>query len=99
MLRPRVRLLPPELPDVLEPLVLPPDAPLFAAAVAALSIPPCPLQAPRPPWGEVEPSLQVTGVLVSATLGPGNASSAAHTNTAQAQETQSRILILYPLCY
>jgi hypothetical protein len=36
---------------------------LDAAAVAALSIPPWPLQAPRPPFGDVLPSLQVTGVL------------------------------------
>jgi hypothetical protein len=40
-----------------------------AAAVAApeadLLMPPCPLQAPRPPCGEVLPSLQVTGLPVS----------------------------------
>ena len=44
----------PALPDVLAPadgleaLEAPVELP-FAAAVAALSIPPCPLQAPRPP--------------------------------------------------
>jgi hypothetical protein len=91
---------PPELlepPEELDPpgdaaplVEAPPDAdapPLLAAAVAALSIPPCPLQEPRPPCGEVVPSLQVTGVLVSAALTPGNASRAVHTNTPQAQET------------
>jgi hypothetical protein len=32
-------------------------------AEADLSMPPCPLQAPRPPCGDVVPSLQVTGLL------------------------------------
>ena len=34
-----------------------------AALLADLLMPPCPLQAPRPPCGEVVPSLQVTGPL------------------------------------
>jgi hypothetical protein len=57
----------------------------FAAAVAALSMPPWPLHAPRPPWAAVLPSLQVTGVLavlellesvLCATVSAGTASSA-----------------------
>jgi hypothetical protein len=44
------------------------DAPVAGALLvvlveADLLMPPCPLQAPRPPCGEVVPSLQVTGVL------------------------------------
>jgi hypothetical protein len=65
------------------PLAVPPAA----AAVAALSIPPCPLQAPRPPCGDVEPSLQVTGLLVSAkAFAPGSPSSAAAANVPQTKE-------------
>lgn len=79
---------------VLAPFELEAPVPWFAALVAALSIPPCPLHAPRPPWGEVVPSLQVTGVLASAApLTPGIASNAAQINTPQAWETQSRILM------
>jgi hypothetical protein len=58
-----------------------------AAAVlpleAALFTPPCPLQAPRPPCGEVVPSLHVTGPLDAscADKNPGAASSAAVSNT------------------
>jgi hypothetical protein len=37
---------------------------LPAPAEADLSTPPCPLQAPRPPCGELVPSLQVTGPLL-----------------------------------
>jgi hypothetical protein len=91
------------LPPVVDPLEVPPEAPLevappevvpwLAPLVAALSIPPCPLHAPRPPWGEVVPSLQVTGVLVSAPLTAGMASSAAQINSPQTWETQSRILM------
>jgi hypothetical protein len=84
------------LPAVLEPFELeaPVPVPWLAALVAALSIPPCRLHAPRPPWGEVVPSLQVTGVLASAALLiPGIASNAAQINTPQAWETQSRILM------
>ena len=38
-------------------------AELPLAAEADLFTPPWPLQAPRPPWGEVVPSLQTTGPL------------------------------------
>jgi hypothetical protein len=50
-----------------------------AAAEADLFTPPCPLQAPRPPCGEVVPSLQVTGPLLEvlcAAAMPGAASTA-----------------------
>ncbi len=42
-----------------------PEADVLAPADADLSIPPWPEQAPRPPWGEVVPSLQVTVPLVA----------------------------------
>ena len=72
----------------------PPLAPLAAAAVAALSIPPCPLQAPRPPWGEVVPSLHVTGLPVSASaLVPGSMSNAAVARTPKTNEAHLRIRI------
>jgi hypothetical protein len=78
---------PDELPEL--------DAPAPAAAVAALSIPPWPLQAPRPPCGELVPSLQVTGVLVSAkAFVAGAASSAAAANVPQTKEAYCRILIV-----
>lgn len=64
------------LDPLLEVAALPP-----AAAVAFLSIPPWPLQAPRPPCGEVVPSLQVTGLAVSAELTAGTANNAALANT------------------
>jgi hypothetical protein len=59
-------------------------AAVLLPAEADLSIPPWPLQAPRPPCGDVVPSLQVTGllagVLVScASATPGAASAAANT--------------------
>jgi hypothetical protein len=41
-----------------------------ADADADLSMPPWPLQAPRPPCGEVVPSLHLTGVLVAGVV-PG----------------------------
>jgi hypothetical protein len=70
--------------DPLELLeLLLPLEPLAAAAVAFLSIPPWPLQAPRPPCGDVVPSLQVTGLLAvllllsCARLNPGAVSHAA----------------------
>ena len=95
--------LPDEPVDPDEPLELDPPAPAAvllvappaAAAVAALSIPPCPLQAPRPPCGELVPSLQVTGLLVSAkAFAPGTASSAAAANVPQTQEVYFRIVIV-----
>jgi hypothetical protein len=54
------------------------------AAEADLFTPPCPLQAPRPPCGEVVPSLQVTGALVEVLCAPAmpGAVSAALANTA-----------------
>jgi len=63
-----------------EPRVEAPPLLEAAAAVAFLSIPPCPLHAPRPPWGEVVPSLQVTGLVASAELTTGSANSAALAN-------------------
>jgi len=46
-----------------------------APAEADLLMPPCPLQAPRPPCGEVVPSLQTTGVeVLCASEGTGAAS-------------------------
>jgi hypothetical protein len=75
------------------PPVEPPPA---AAAVAALSIPPCPLQDPRPPCGEVVPSLQVTGLLVSANaFAPGRISNAADARP-HIQEAYFRIFIEPP---
>jgi hypothetical protein len=63
-------------------------APPEAAFVAALSMPPWPLQAPRPPCGELVPSLQVTGVVVSAAaLTPGSANSAAAANAPYTSES------------
>ena len=86
-------MLPDELVAPDEPPELAPPAP--AAAVAALSIPPCPLQAPRPPCGELVPSLQVTGLLVSAkAFVPGTASSAAAANVPQTKEAYFPILIV-----
>jgi hypothetical protein len=53
-------------------------AAVVAAPEADLLMPPCPLQAPRPPCGEVLPSLQVTGPAVScAEAMTGSASSVA----------------------
>ena len=78
-----LELVPPEL------LVAPPPpaVPPAAAAVAALSIPPCPLQAPRPPCGDVDPSLHVTWVLVSANaFAPGSASSTAAATVPQTKD-------------
>jgi hypothetical protein len=96
----------PDLLELPEPLlVAAPPLELFpaAAAVAALSIPPCPLHDPRPPCGEVVPSLQVTGVapceglLVSAnTLPPGSISNTADARP-QIKEAYFRILIGTPL--
>jgi hypothetical protein len=59
-----------------------PEAEALAPADADLSIPPCPEQAPRPPWGEVVPSLQVTEPLVALevcaeeTTGPASSAAA-----------------------
>ena len=70
------------LPELL--VAAPPPA---AAAVAALSIPPCPLQAPRPPCGDVDPSLHVTWVLVSANaFAPGSTSSTAAATVPQTKD-------------
>jgi hypothetical protein len=90
-----------ELPPVADPprfaplvAAAPPAVPLAAAAVAALSIPPCPLQAPRPPWGDVVPSLQVTGLAVSANvLLPGSMSNAADVRTPRINEACLHIRI------
>jgi hypothetical protein len=72
----------------LELLVAPPPlaVPPAAAAVAALSIPPCPLQAPRPPCGDVDPSLHVTWVLVSAKAFAEDPSNAAAANVPQMKD-------------
>src|SRR6185312_727923 len=62
-------------------------APAAALAVAALSMPPWPLQAPRPPWGEVVPSLQVTGAAASAAVAAaGSAASAAPSSRAESSK-------------
>jgi hypothetical protein len=72
-------------PELLDPLLVaaPPPA---AAAVAALSMPPCPLQEPRPPCGDVDPSLHVTGVVESAEAFIEAPSSAAAANAPQMQD-------------
>jgi hypothetical protein len=49
------------------------SVPWAAAAVAASSMPPCWAHALRLPWGDVMPSLQVTGAVSSARLGPDSA--------------------------
>ena len=86
-----LELVPPELLVAAPPLAVPPAA----AAVAALSIPPCPLQEPRPPCGDVVPSLQVTWVLVSAkAFTPGNPSSAATANVPKTKDAKFRIFIV-----
>ena len=72
--------------------------PAAAAAVAFLSIPPWPLHAPRPPWGEVVPSLQVTGLLVSAGLSAGSVNSAAPANTPQSNDAYLRMTISFSRC-
>ena len=77
-----LELVPPELLVAPPPLAVPPAA----AAVAALSIPPCPLQAPRPPCGDVDPSLHVTWVLVSANAFTEDPSNAAAANVPQTKD-------------
>jgi hypothetical protein len=73
----------PSLQVTVPPLLLVPAGAAAGAAVVAapeadLLMPPCPLQAPRPPCGEVLPSLQVTGPAVScAEAMTGSASSVA----------------------
>jgi hypothetical protein len=77
-----LELVPPELLVAPPPLAVPPAA----AAVAALSIPPCPLQAPRPPCGDVDPSLHVTWVLVSANAFAEDPSNATAANVPQTKD-------------
>lgn len=69
-------------------------------AAADLLMPPCPLQAPRPPCGDVVPSLQVTGplVLLCAAAGPGAASSVAVSAAALIKALSLAQFIAVPPC-
>jgi FAD:protein FMN transferase len=78
-------------PDVVPPLAVP-------AADFDLSMPPCPLQAPRPPWGEGLPSLQVTGVSLvpCAAAGAPARISAALRSALHIRSGYVRLFIFYP---
>jgi hypothetical protein len=71
-----------------------------APAEADLLMPPCPLQAPRPPCGEVVPSLQVTGplVLLCANEGAGAAISVAARAAALIKALSLTQFIAVPPC-
>jgi hypothetical protein len=61
---------------------------LLVLVEADLLMPPCPLQAPRPPCGDVVPSIQVTGVLLEVSCAKETTGAASSAATSIAPQTR-----------